>query len=208
MRHIKVKKVNCNICNSENYSLFVKGKDHLLNTDNVYTAVKCNNCDFIYLNPRPIDLLSLHEEDSYDLYSLKPKEKTNTFVYSNLRKIWRVFIRLIFGKNNWLLKGIKKGKLLDVGCSSGSYIYELKQRGWDVTGVEPNTFAAKKAKELGLNIINSTLENAKINTTFEVISMKNVIEHLPNPQDTLKIINNCLNKNGLLLILLLVLFLM
>jgi 2-polyprenyl-3-methyl-5-hydroxy-6-metoxy-1,4-benzoquinol methylase len=36
----------------------------------------------------------------------------------------------------------KDGKLLDIGCSIGNFIYKMRELGWQVKGIEPNKKAA------------------------------------------------------------------
>ena len=43
--------INCPICNSANFSFYLKLKDRFNVTDTEFSLVKCG-CSFIYLNPR------------------------------------------------------------------------------------------------------------------------------------------------------------
>ena len=38
--------------------------------------------------------------------------------------------------------GIRKGRILDIGCGTGHFAAAMKQKGWIVAGIEPN----KKAR--------------------------------------------------------------
>ena len=37
----------------------------------------------------------------------------------------------------------RPGRMLDIGCGAGWFIFQMKRQGWDVKGVEPNVNAAK-----------------------------------------------------------------
>ena len=96
----------------------------------------------------------------------------------------------------------QNGRLLEVGCSYGSYLKVMKELGWEAAGVEPNRKAAEfGGKELGVRIINDTFENATINEKFDVIAMRMVLEHLPSPSKALKKAYELLKEDGELIII-------
>ncbi len=105
-----------------------------------------------------------------------------------------------------ILKKIKKikpaGHLLDIGCGTGIFITEASRLGYDVWGIEPSP----AIKNVALNqdhIINNYLENVykQIPDDFyDIITMFDVLEHLPNPNLTLDIIYNKLKTDGILII--------
>lgn len=94
----------------------------------------------------------------------------------------------------------QKGKLLEIGCAMGTFLNELKRVGWDVTGIEPETWTCNITRtKYGINAINSTFEDAGIeNESFDVVLMLHVIEHLPDPAKGLKEIAKMIKPGGLL----------
>lgn len=40
-----------------------------------------------------------------------------------------------------------KGKVLEIGCSKGYFLRELKNKGFDVVGIVPNALDRKHAKD-------------------------------------------------------------
>lgn len=90
------------------------------------------------------------------------------------------------------------GKILDVGCGGGGYLYRLKQWGWQTYGVEPSATGAQQARKLGLDVRQGMLEEAGFaGAFFDVVRMSNVLEHLPNPKRTLEEIRRILKPDGL-----------
>ena len=90
------------------------------------------------------------------------------------------------------------GKILDVGCGGGGYLYRLKQWGWDAYGVEPSEAGAKQARSLGLNVRQGTLQSAAFGDEFfDVIRLSNVVEHLPDPITTFSEIRRILKPQGM-----------
>lgn len=90
------------------------------------------------------------------------------------------------------------GRILDVGCGGGMYLYRLKQWGWDAYGVEPSETGAKQAQSLGLNVWQGMLEEARYGDKFfDVIRLSNVVEHLSNPITTFREVRRILKPKGL-----------
>jgi SAM-dependent methyltransferase len=76
-----------------------------------------------------------------------------------------------------------RGRLLDVGCSSGLFLECASEQGWEVVGVEPATWLAEHAqKRFGDRIINATLEAAELPpASFDVVTIWDVVEHVIDP---------------------------
>jgi len=89
--------------------------------------------------------------------------------------------------------------LLDIGCSTGIFLSAAQQAGWNVTGLEPSLWAADIASSRlsGTEIVVSTLEKADFPVeNFDVITMWDVIEHLPYPSEVLLSIHRWLKPSG------------
>ena len=93
-----------------------------------------------------------------------------------------------------------KGKLLDVGCAEGFFL-KTAENIYDVEGIEISKHASVCARNsLKLNVKEATLQNFKTNTRYDIITLWDVIEHLHNPIQQLRIINELLKKEGVLVI--------
>jgi 2-polyprenyl-3-methyl-5-hydroxy-6-metoxy-1,4-benzoquinol methylase len=78
------------------------------------------------------------------------------------------------------------GRLLDVGCGAGGYLQSMRSLGWEVEGVEFDSVAVEAARVAGLNVRCGSLEEqAYPSSSFDVIMMQHVIEHVPDPVATL-----------------------
>lgn len=95
-----------------------------------------------------------------------------------------------------------RGRILDVGCGTGEFLAAMKQRGWDVIGLEPSAIAAAHAREaLGLDVRAETLKDADLpEASFDVITLWTVLEHVYAPLSTLRAARRLLRPGGLLLI--------
>lgn len=95
------------------------------------------------------------------------------------------------------------GTVLDVGCSSGLLLEILKDKGYDVFGLEPNKDAFKVAEQkFELKIKNETLAQFTKSSKkqFNVIIYNHVLEHIEDVNKELTLAKNLLKKNGLLIV--------
>jgi SAM-dependent methyltransferase len=225
----KYEYVNCDLCGKDNADLVLIGKDLYNRIPGEFRVVRCRNCGFVYTNPRPYgeELSKYYPDDAGYFIPILPKERSegldelrkwivNKLLagylgYSHLSNINSVEKVLLFPlylliKRNLEIRGIphfhQNGRLLEVGCSYGSYLKKMKELGWEAAGVEPNRKAAEfGSKEFGVRIINDTFENAIINEQFDVIAMRMVLEHLPTPSKAIKKAYELLKKDGELIII-------
>lgn len=98
-------------------------------------------------------------------------------------------------------QAVQSIKLLDVGCSSGSFLLSAKTLGFNAEGVEPAKKAADTARSLNLKVHNGYLESINFaDNTFDFITLFEVIEHLVNPKQLLKECHRILKPKGLIMI--------
>ena len=96
-----------------------------------------------------------------------------------------------------------KGKLIDIGCSNGSFLNLLKNK-YNCYGIDIDTRAieiAKKIKKIKNRLFNydlSTLKN-KLGK-FDIIIFRGVIEHVENPKEYFNYASKILKKNGIIFI--------
>ncbi len=102
------------------------------------------------------------------------------------------------------LRGIKRfckrGRMLDIGCGRGLVLARARDESWDTAGMEFSDDTARQAREvLGLDIRTGRLEDAGFTRgSFDVITIWHVLEHLPDPEVTLRTCYSLLKPGGLL----------
>ena len=92
-----------------------------------------------------------------------------------------------------------KGNLLEVGSYCGLFLSEAAKQGWNVTGIEPSRWAAHYARsQFGHEIIGGNLETVapSLKNEFDAITSWDVLEHVRDPLEYLKIINSLLKEGG------------
>lgn len=188
--------VNCNICGKNDAELLFEGKDLKFELPGRFNVVKCRNCGLIYTNPRPTkqEILMYYPTD-YKLHQIIPPRRNPL-----LKSIGHAYDYLLLG-NLYGLDDLPRGKILDVGCGSGIFLRQLKEKGWQTYGVEISPIAARRAQTLGLEVFTGELHQAKFSINyFDVILMKHVLEHLNDPLRTLEEARRILKDEGVLII--------
>lgn len=152
--------------------------------------VRCRRCGFVYANPRPKDgeVLDIYEAVKDPLYVEEREGRVLTFEH-HLRPLERV-------------TGPADGRpLLDVGAHTGVFVDIAARHGWDAWGVEPSVWAVEQARAQGLKMRLGTLESvAFAPASFDVVTMWDVIEHVPDPLGTLRAAGRVLKPGGLLVV--------
>lgn len=93
-------------------------------------------------------------------------------------------------------------RLLDVGCARGELSHTLMQQGWNVLAIENNDEDAAFARESGVEVMNTTAENAMqiIREQFDVIIFADVLEHFLDPLSVLQQAKRLLQPHGRIII--------
>ncbi len=100
-----------------------------------------------------------------------------------------------------LQRFISRGRLLEIGCSTGEFLGEAQRQSFTVTGIEAdaNTSAATRAR--GLNCLTGSLFDAQLPASSqEAIALYHVIEHLPSPSAVVHECERLLAPGGWLVI--------
>jgi 2-polyprenyl-3-methyl-5-hydroxy-6-metoxy-1,4-benzoquinol methylase len=93
------------------------------------------------------------------------------------------------------------GRLLDVGCGSGSWLVRMRELGWNVEGVDFDPSAIEVARNRDLNVRLGSLEAQGYDAeTFDAVTLNHVIEHLPDPEATLRECHRALRSGGQLVV--------
>ena len=164
------------------------------------TTVMCLGCGLIHSHPIPSrkELDEFYKLDYRKKYKLTYKpQMRHTIRYAKgcFETVKELFTYLDYDRGN-------NKTFLDIGSGSGEILYFAKKMGFDVLGIEPNNGYAEFTKiDLNLNVINSTLEKTDFNNQrFDVINLNQVLEHLPNPLETLSKLKDLVNFNGVLIL--------
>ncbi|MDO8269809.1 MAG: class I SAM-dependent methyltransferase [Candidatus Levybacteria bacterium] len=199
-----MKIIECPLCSEKKYNVLYRSTltAHDTNTNKISQSllntldksqkhgqyVKCESCSLVYVNPpEDLRLLIAGYKNVVDKTYLSTEKYRKKLSQSHLSKI---------------MKYKKGNSILDVGCFAGFFLELAKQSGWKIVhGIEPSTWAKMIAKGRGIEIVGETIQSAKLKKSFyDVITLWDVIEHLPNPDETIDILKTSLKKNGIIAI--------
>jgi len=193
MEDIRCQEVACNLCRGSKFKhLFTVGS---------FRVVKCLNCGLAYLNPmpHPEDITRIY--DTHEYYCNKGVKKDTPLGYPDYLMLEE---HLIFVADELLrpIKGIKTGRLLDVGCGMGIMLNHFRELGWDTYGIDVSTYATEYARnELGLNVFTGAVDKIDLpENYFDLTTMVHVIEHIPNPKGTLEALHRLMKPGGIIIV--------
>jgi len=144
----------------------------------------------VYTDPRPDghDIVETYQAVEDPLYLEEREGRVLTFEH-HLKPLER-----ITGAPN-------HRPLLDVGCYTGVFVEIAQRHGWDAWGVEPSRWAVAQAQARGLHVVQGTLGTADLpEATFDVVTMWDVIEHVPDPRGALREVYRLLRPGGLVVV--------
>ncbi|MCZ7552995.1 MAG: hypothetical protein B6D39_06755 [Anaerolineae bacterium UTCFX2] len=183
---------HCDLCGSSEYSPFLRRIDRVSGQE--FLLVQCRACGLIYLRnrPSPETIASFYPED-YECFTRAGETSSGLQSWHQRRAM------------NMRLDFIEKyagnpGILLDIGCGTGDFLVSARNRGWQVKGIELVERAAQIAREVnGLDVLTGSIENlAGHPERYRVITLWDVLEHLPSPRSAFQLIHELLQEDGLL----------
>ncbi len=164
----------CLLCDSEELYQMPKYSQAYL--------VKCEKCEFVFSQKAPT------EDEFSSHYANYPSINLNEITVSRYNELLDNFEK--HRQNN---------NILDVGCGDGYFLTEAKKRKWKVIGTEYNTGSIERCKSKGIDIIGGKLKEITQlkNNYFDVITSFEVLEHINNPQEEIKLFWKLLRPKGI-----------
>ena len=170
--------MHCRICNSENLNLFYQQGNN-----NQFKYYKCRNCGLVNLDLTGLEITEYQHKyfgrfvppDDYE------KEKGAYEAYRFIRK----YVPF-------------KGRYLDIGCGSGGVLYFARKEGWEVKGIEISPqYAEYVRKRLNIEVdVADFLQYEYAGEKFDLVSLRHVLEHLPDSLLAMRKIYELLKDEG------------
>ena len=160
---------HCPLCWENNSSAFLQKNELIL--------VRCKHCAMIYANPVPAEMAGEFYNNLGAPFYLSPEKLEGDYAGVRFERELRLFQTFC-----------PQGSVLDVGCSTGAFLFQLKRRGaYRVVGTDISKPALDYARSRDLEIIgHSFLEHDFGETRFEAVTFWAVIEHLLEPKKFLR----------------------
>lgn len=148
---------------------------------------RCGTCSLVFPNPMPIPVEGIGQH-----YEIDPG---HYFQHYNLEERAEPAAAMIrFAEE---LTG-STGRLLDIGAGRGELLRAARELGWTAVGIEPSaSFAKHAAKYSGAEVKRQSLEKCNFpDASFDVVILSAVLEHLYEPDETIKEIARILRSGG------------
>jgi 2-polyprenyl-3-methyl-5-hydroxy-6-metoxy-1,4-benzoquinol methylase len=146
--------------------------------------VRCRHCRLLYQDPRPVEAVRQHYDNLYD------NDSGSDHLDERRRALFRGFL------DRWPTQGF--GRLLDVGCGSGEFLLQARERGWSVAGVEVSTRGVAVAQRRGLSVHPDVA--ALPGDHFDAVTLWNVVDFFSHPVEQLRQIHRVLAPGGLVFV--------
>lgn len=145
------------------------------------SIAECAECRIAYQTPQP-------STEASHAYMNMRWSSSQTYVADRSSQLRRA------GKQLQLVNRFCKppSRVLDFGAGSGAFVHIARQAGFSVTGVETSDTAIARAREF------YGVEFAKgvDGSTFDVVTLWDVVEHLRDPVGTLDMLRKHMNPGG------------
>ncbi|RYF58840.1 MAG: class I SAM-dependent methyltransferase [Cytophagaceae bacterium] len=185
----------CPACAGTSFTPYLTCQDQLV-SQKQFAIQQCNKCQLLFTNPRPTveTIGSYYKSDTYISHDDTKKGVIDT-IYRTVRSY------ALSQKESWIRSmngGV--GALLDYGCGTGAFIKECQEKGWSITGFEPDPDARQLASErVSQKILKDTNEIKSLDK-LDVITLWHVLEHVADLKETLAILVDKLKTGGHLVI--------
>jgi SAM-dependent methyltransferase len=144
---------------------------------------RCEGCGFLQC-PNVPPVLELYEKMSDDSY-----EGTRAARARQARALMNIISR-----------HKKAARLLDVGAGSGILVEEALASGFAARGIEPSSPLQAIAAQRGLPVTHGVLPNSELPGPFDVVTLIDVIEHVPDPVDLVRRIKSVMAPDGIFVV--------
>lgn len=183
-----LEEIACNLCGSRSTKHLFATKDYrFLVDDRDFNVVRCTNCGLVYVNPRP-DSQDIHRYYNNDFYNANETPE----------EAFRGVEERILGMAAHL-KRYQTGRLLDIGCYRGEFIYHMGRLGWETHGIE---FSNRPPNLFNQSIFYGDIADAPFEDhVFDVITIWAVFEHVYDPRHVLQEAYRLLRPGGSIIIL-------
>ena len=177
----------CPVCSSNEHNFFI--------TKSTIDYVTCKNCSCTYPKNIPNNIADIYGGDEYVEEFIEIDGARDSYKKDRFGKERIEILKSQIGD-------LKGKKLLDVGCGTGWFLELCKEEGLECYGQELGSELAEyTSKRTGIKIFNDKISDISgFDNFFEIIVLFDLIEHLEDPVDFIKILKNKLVEGGIILI--------
>lgn len=171
----------CIVCSGCQFSIWAQ--------ENYLKAMKCDKCGMISINPH-------FSEEGLNIFY-------NDYLSNRIEKKDAMEQRKMAYDldKSWVTNFINSGRVLDIGASGGFFLSNFSPVEWEREGVEIGEDAAQFAKDhFDIRIHTGKVVDMSFKIPFDLVMMRGVIEHIPDPISVLKKCHEIIAPEGYLFI--------
>jgi 2-polyprenyl-3-methyl-5-hydroxy-6-metoxy-1,4-benzoquinol methylase len=159
-----------------------------------FKIFRCTNCGLIFVSPQIYTAKIYNQNYFYGA--------THGFGFVNYEEDKLASKGYLTRYLSWFKKlGFKEGaRVLDVGAANGFFVSLANNSGYDAVGIELSKDAVQWAQQLGRKVFQSDAISIALTEKFDIVTVLDVLEHLPNPEAFLIKIKKNLIDSGILVI--------
>jgi 2-polyprenyl-3-methyl-5-hydroxy-6-metoxy-1,4-benzoquinol methylase len=188
---------HCPVCGSASIEPVFSAKDYTVSGEK-FSIWQCRECTLRFTQ----DVPSVHAIGRY--YKSEDYISHTNTSRGAVNKLYKAVRKRTLKQKRQLVCKVtskKQGSLLDVGSGTGSFVKEMKDHGWQVTGLEPDADARKVAKEhFNCELEDSHKLFALAPDSFDAVTLWHVLEHVEDLTRYLEQLKLVLKSNGRLVI--------
>jgi 2-polyprenyl-3-methyl-5-hydroxy-6-metoxy-1,4-benzoquinol methylase len=189
---------HCPVCGSDRIRKILDAKDYTVSGE-FFAVYECAACSLRFTQDVP-DAESIgpyYQSDNYISHTDTRKGLINR-VYHIVREYTLKQKRKLLVE----VTGKTRGKVLDIGAGTGAFLNEMREAGWNITGLEPDPGARLMAKEkYNLEFGEPTiLFSLPSEERYDAITLWHVLEHVHDLHTYISRIANLLNEGGKLVL--------
>jgi 2-polyprenyl-3-methyl-5-hydroxy-6-metoxy-1,4-benzoquinol methylase len=173
--------INCRVCKSPadqvlsldrvppNVQALLKENQLGQVTSTTFKVYQCNNCGLVQSPAQ----LSDHYYDDY-LMSTTFSQQLGKYLDELVEEFVNTY-------------GLQQGRILDVGCGDGAFMYPFKNRNIATVGIEPSDRSREVAKQAGFEVYGGYMNSDTVIPTgpFDAFVSRQVLEHVDDIQGML-----------------------
>jgi 2-polyprenyl-3-methyl-5-hydroxy-6-metoxy-1,4-benzoquinol methylase len=184
---------DCPGCKAAGIYPVITTKDYTV-TGQQFSIWQCKQCSLRFTQdvPAQSSIGHYYQSDNYISHTDTTKGVVNS-LYHLIRK------RTLVQKKKMIerLTRLLRGRLLDIGAGTGAFSVYMQQAGWEVTGLEPDEHARKRAADLyGMNLLTAgELFNIPARS-YDAVTMWHVLEHVHDLHGYLHQLSVIVSKKG------------
>lgn len=188
----RVHYTNCPVCGSPQINPLLTVTDHSVSKED-FVIWQCSHCSLRFTQDAP------NEESIGTYYQSADYISHSNTSQGLVNKLYQRVRRYTLNQKADLIMGhtVKHGSLLDLGAGIGAFLNTMKEKGWEIAGIEPDASARAQAKTLfSIELKDTDALERMPEKNFDAITLWHVLEHVHPLHTYIERLKNLLKPGG------------